>query len=140
MWADDRLDGARNWSPWKTKIIFILEDLKLWDIVEAPIVVPHVTSPVMVAEFRKKNNKVKRTICDGVRDHVIPHLTGKDYAFEIWDPLCKLYQSFNQNRKMVLQDRLRSIKMLDSESVTSFLGRFTEIKDELVVVREIVDP
>jgi hypothetical protein len=40
---------------------------------------------------------------------------------------------------MVLQDRLRSIKMLDSESVTSFLGRLTEIKCELAAIREIVD-
>jgi hypothetical protein len=30
--------------------------------------------------------------------------------------------------------------MLDSESVTSFLSRFTQIKDELVVVGEITDP
>jgi hypothetical protein len=29
--------------------------------------------------------------------------------------------------------------MLDSESVTSFLGRFTQIRDELAVVGEIVD-
>ena len=42
--------------------------------------------------------------------------------------------------KMVLQDKLRSIQMLDSESVTSFLGRFTEIRDELVAVGEILDP
>jgi hypothetical protein len=41
---------------------------------------------------------------------------------------------------MVLQDRLRSIKMLDSESVTSFLGRFTDIIDELAAVGKIVDP
>jgi hypothetical protein len=41
---------------------------------------------------------------------------------------------------MVLQDRLRSIQMLDFESVTSFLGRFIEIRDELVVVGEIMDP
>jgi hypothetical protein len=95
MRAEDRLDGASNWSSWKTKIIFVLEDLKLWDIVEAPVVVPPVTVPVTVEEFRKKNNKAKRTICDGVRDHVIPHLTSKDYAFEMWDSLCKLYQSPN---------------------------------------------
>jgi hypothetical protein len=93
----------------------------------------------MVVEFRKKNDKAKQTICDGVRDHIIPHLIGKDYAFEIWDSLCKLYQSSNQNRKMVLQDRLKSIKMLDFESVTSFLGRFTELRDELVAIGEIVD-
>jgi len=41
---------------------------------------------------------------------------------------------------MVLQDKLRSIQILDSKSVTSFLGRFTQIKDELAVVGEIVDP
>jgi hypothetical protein len=40
---------------------------------------------------------------------------------------------------MVLQDKLRSIQMLDSESVTSYLGRFTHMGDELAVVGEIVD-
>jgi hypothetical protein len=30
--------------------------------------------------------------------------------------------------------------MLDSESVTSFLGRFTQIRDELAAFRDIVDP
>jgi hypothetical protein len=77
MRVEDRLVGASNWSPWKTKIIFVLEDLELWDIVEAPIVIPPITTPIMVVEFRKR----KRIICDGVRDHVIPHLTGKDFAF-----------------------------------------------------------
>jgi hypothetical protein len=138
MRAEDRLDRASNWSPWKTRITFVLEDLELWDIVDAPVVVPPVTAPVEVAEFRKKNNKAKRTICDSVRDHIIPHLTGKDFAFEIWGSLCNLYQSSNQNRKMVLFDRFRSIQMLESELVTSFLGRFTQIRDELATVGEIV--
>jgi hypothetical protein len=72
MRAEDRLDRASNWSPWKTRITFVLEDLELWDIVEASVVVPPVIAPVEVAEFRKKNNKAKRTICDAVRDHIIP--------------------------------------------------------------------
>jgi hypothetical protein len=29
--------------------------------------------------------------------------------------------------------------MLKTESVTSYLGRFTQIRDEIVVVREIMD-
>jgi hypothetical protein len=61
MWAEDRLDGASNWSPWKTRITFALEELEIWDIVHAPIVIPHVTAPVLVAEIRKRNNKAKRT-------------------------------------------------------------------------------
>jgi hypothetical protein len=92
MRAYDRLDRSSNWSPWKTRIIFILEDLELWDIVQSLVVIPPTPapSPLLDAYFRK-NTKVKRTICDAVRNHIIPHLTGKDYAFEIWASLCKLY-------------------------------------------------
>jgi hypothetical protein len=92
----------------------------------------------MVVEFRNKN-KEKMTICDGVRDHIIPHLTGKDFSFKMWDSLCKIYQSPNQNKNMVLQDTMKRIRMLDSKLVTSFLHRFTQIRDELATAREIVD-
>jgi hypothetical protein len=63
---------------------------KLWDIVQSPIVLPPVTAPLVVAEFRKRNTKAKRTINDAMRDHVIPHLTGKKFSFEMWDSLFKL--------------------------------------------------
>jgi hypothetical protein len=73
--AKDRLARARNWSPWKTKMIFVLEDLELWDIVQAPTLIPPTPtpSPLLDAYFKKKNTKVKRTICDVVRDHIIPN-------------------------------------------------------------------
>jgi hypothetical protein len=106
MRVEDRLAGASNWSPWKARKVFVLEDLELWDIVEAIVPPIPVTAPVLVAEFRKRNNKVKRTICDVVRDHIIPHLTGKTCAYEMWASLCKLYESSNENRIMVLHDQL----------------------------------
>jgi hypothetical protein len=140
MRVEDRLVGASNWSPWKARIIFVLEDLELWDIVDAVVPVIPVTAPVLLAEFRKRNNKTKRTICDAMRDHIIPHLTGKTYAWEMWASLCKLYESSNENRKLVLHDRLRSIRMFEDELVTSFLGRYTHIRDELGVVEEVGNP
>jgi hypothetical protein len=97
MRVEDRLVGASNWSPWKSRIIFVLEDLELWDIIQVVVLVPPATAPVLLAEFKKRNNKTKRTICDVVRDHIIPHLTGKAYAFEMWASLCKLYESSNHN-------------------------------------------
>jgi hypothetical protein len=86
MRVKDRLTGARNWSPWKTRITFILEDLELWDIVQAPMVISiaPAPSPLLDANLRKNNTKEKMTICDAVRYHIIPHLTEKYYAFEIW--------------------------------------------------------
>jgi hypothetical protein len=121
-------------------MVFVLEDLELWDIVEATVRPIPVIALVLVAEFRKRNNKANMTICDAVRDHIVPHLTGKACAYETWASLCKLYDSSNENRKMVLHDRLRGIRMLKDESVTSFLGHFTQIRDELGVVNEVVDP
>jgi hypothetical protein len=97
-------------------------------------------SPLLDAYFRKKNTKAKQTSCDAVRDHIIPHFTRKDFAFEMWASLCKLYQSPNQNRKMVLHEKLRSIQILKTELATSYLGNFTQIGDELAVVGEIMDP
>jgi hypothetical protein len=140
MRVEDRLAEASNWSPWKARMIFVLEDLELWDIVKAVVHPIPVTAPVLVAEFKKRNNKAKRTICDAVRDHIIPHLTGKTCAYEMSASLCKLYESSNENRKMVLHDRLRGIRMPKDESITSFLGRYTQIRDELGAVEKVVDP
>jgi hypothetical protein len=83
MRVEDMLAGTSNWSSWKARMIFVFEELELWDIVEAAVPPIPVTAPVLVAEFRKRNNKAKRTICDAVRDHIIPHLTGKAHAYEM---------------------------------------------------------
>ena len=83
MRVEDRLAGASNWSPWKARMVFILEDLELWDIVEVIVPVIPITTLVLVAEFKKRNTKAKRTICGAVQDHIILHLTGKYYAYEM---------------------------------------------------------
>jgi hypothetical protein len=42
--VEDRLAGTGNWSPWKSRIVLILEELELWDIVSALVVFPPVTA------------------------------------------------------------------------------------------------
>jgi len=58
---------------------------------------PPVTDPVLMAEFMKRNIKAKITILDAIKDHIISHVYGKAFAYEMWASLCKLYQSSNQN-------------------------------------------
>jgi hypothetical protein len=105
--VEDTLAGASNWSPWKVRMIFILEDLELWDIVKVAVPPIHVTSPIFMAEFRKRNNKAKRTICDTFHDHIIPNLTGNTCAYEMWAYIWKLYERSNENQKMVLHEPLQ---------------------------------
>jgi hypothetical protein len=53
-----------NWSPWKARIVLILDELDLWDVVENPVVPP--TNVVLLAKFKKRNIKANRTILDAV--------------------------------------------------------------------------
>jgi hypothetical protein len=82
--------------------------------------------------------KAKRTILDTIKDHVIPHVAGKTNVFEMWASLTKLYQSSNENRKMVLREKLRNIKMTETEKVSSYLARITQVRDELGAVGEVI--
>ena len=135
--VEDRLDGGGNWTPWRARIVLLLEKSELWEIVDQTVTVP--TDPVLPAEFKKKNVRAKRIILDSVKDHIIPHVAGNDYAYEMWESLANLYQSSNQNRKMVLREKRRSTKMSRGESVTSYLTRVSQVRDELAAVGEVVD-
>jgi hypothetical protein len=44
----------------------------------------------------------------------------------------------NENKKMVLREKLKSIKMTKSVSVTCYLFRITQVRDELGVVGEVI--
>jgi hypothetical protein len=115
----------------------LLEESELWDIVEKTQTIP--TDAMLLVAYNKKNVKAKRIILDAVKDHIILHVTEKTHAYEMWASLTKLYQSSNQNRKMVLREKLHILKMSRSDTVTSYLTKITQIRDELGVVGEKVE-
>jgi hypothetical protein len=131
--VEDRLDGATNFRVWKERMILILQENELWDIVENTtthlVVVP--SDATLLATYTEKSIKDKRFILDAIKDHFIPHLTGKTHAYEMWESLTKLYQSTNENQKMVLREKLKSIKMTKVENVVTYLTRLTQVRDEL---------
>jgi hypothetical protein len=138
--VEDRLDGAVNFGAWKERMILILQESELWDIVENsttnPVTIP--TDATLLAAYNKKSIKAKRIILDAIKDHLIPHVTGKTNAYEMWESLTKLYQSTNENRKMVLREKLKSIRMTKAENVVTYLTRLTQVRDELGVVGEAI--
>ena len=73
------------------------------------------TDPADLAAWKKIDSKAMLIIMDGVKDHIVPHLSSKKTAAEMWTALESLYQSKNENRKMVLQERMRSTKMAKGE-------------------------
>ena len=102
--------------------MLILEENELWDEVvhnttTNPIDVPPSTDATTLFAFNKQDIKARRIILDAVKDHVIPHISSKTRAYQMWDALIDLFQSSNENRKMVLREKLKSIKMAKAKGV-----------------------
>ena len=79
-----------------------------------PIQIPVATNAQALTTFNRKDIKARRIIVDEVKDHVIPHISSKIHAYQMWDALTSLFQSLNENRKMVLRGKLKSIKVAKS--------------------------
>jgi hypothetical protein len=135
--VEDRLDGASTFCPWRERISLVVEENGLMEIAEGKVAAP--IDLVQLATHTKKDVKARRMLVDGVKDHIIPHLSGKKTVKDMWEALVKLYQFDNRSRKMFLREKLRSTKMAKGESVVTYLTKFIEIRDELATVGEIVD-
>jgi hypothetical protein len=134
---EDRLEGASNFSPWREQIGLLMEEQGLWEFVEETAVLP--TDPAQQPAHLRRDVKARQIIIDGVKNHIIHHLSSKKTAKDMWEALVKLYQLDNQSEKTLLKEKLRSTKMVRGESVVTYLTMFTQIRDELAVVGEIVD-
>jgi 2-phosphoglycerate kinase len=97
------------------------------------------TNRAQLVIHNQKDVKARRIILDGVKDHLIPHLSGKNSARDMWEALKSLFQNKNENHKMVLREKLRETKMTGSDMVTMYLTRIREVRDELAAIGEAVD-
>jgi hypothetical protein len=74
---EDRLDGASNFGIWKEHILLSLEEYVLKEFAENTITVP---TDAQQAEAHKKNDaKARCIILDGIKDHIVPHLSRIGY-------------------------------------------------------------
>jgi hypothetical protein len=94
---EDRLDGATNFNPWKKRIALLLEENEIWDVVEKTLVVP--TDIALLAAYNKKNVKAKRMLLDVMKDHIIPHVSKKKNAYEMWEALTKSLSEWKPKQK-----------------------------------------
>jgi hypothetical protein len=61
LMVEDRLDGAANFSSWKERIVLLLQDYELWDIMENmrtnPMMVP--TDATLLVAYTKRTSRIK---------------------------------------------------------------------------------
>ena len=102
----DRLDEASNFAVWKAKILTVLDRNRVKNFALKVIAFP--VDPNDNDWYEEVMARVKSIILDGVKDHVVPHIVEKEMTFEMWKALKKLYHHTFVQRRMLLENQLRS--------------------------------
>ena len=85
------LEGISNYISWKDIMEVVLEDNGLKEFIDQEIPKPTSTNVQELAEWKKCAAKVRQIILEGVQDHIVSSLHGKDTPFSMWKTLKDLY-------------------------------------------------
>jgi hypothetical protein len=85
----DILQGAQNFATWKERVTMILDVNDVLEHIAETTAAP--TDVALLGPWKKGEAKAKIIILDGVKDHIIPHLTGKTSTKDMWAALSGLY-------------------------------------------------
>jgi len=123
------LDGSSNYIAWNDLMEAVLEDNGIKDFIDQEI--PKLTDAAELAEWKKCVARARRILLEGVRDHIVSSLHGKETLFLIWKTLKYLYQNRSDQRKLALKDKLWKIKCEKGNTISTYLNKLTTCRDEL---------
>ena len=115
------LEGSLNYIAWKDRMEAVLEDNGLKDFIDVEIPKPGSSDAAALEAWQKKTTKCRRILLEGVKDHIVSNLHGKSTPHLMWKALTDLFQRSSNQRKLVLKDKLRKIKMEKGDSIPKYL-------------------
>ena len=121
----DRLDGASNFAVWKARILSVLDKNHVKNF--ALKVIAITVDPNDNDKYKEAMVRAKSIILDGVKDHVVPHIAEKETTYEMWEALKKSYQHNCVQRRMLLENQMRSYQMKKRPLINTFFRGLNEI-------------
>jgi hypothetical protein len=125
------LEGNSNYIAWKDRMEATLEDNGLKEYIDKDVPNPDATDTANLEAWKKKVEKARRILLEGVRDHIVSSLYGKATPYAMWKDLTDLFQNNNNHRKLALKDKPRKIKMEKGDTIPTYLTKFVQCRDEL---------
>jgi hypothetical protein len=136
MKVEDMLEGSRNFRSWKHRLQMILDENDLLEHVT--VGVPELDEEEEKTKHKKNEKKAKRIVSDSVKDHLIPHIYELQTTGQMYEALSRLYESKYISWNLTLRNHLRNMKMDNSESVTFYLMRVSQIRDHLAAIGDVI--
>ena len=91
-------------------------------------------------DTHKKNLvKDKIIISHSIKDHLTHHVSSLKTPKEVFDSLTKMFKGKNINWKMTLRNKLKNVKIHNSENIHSYFTRASQIKERPEAVEENVE-
>jgi hypothetical protein len=100
--------------------------------------VPEPEEKEQKTKHKKNEKKTKRIVLDSVKDHLIPHISELQIARQMYEALSRLYERKYISQNLALRNQLRNMKMENSEYVSSYLMRVSQIRDQLATIRDVI--
>jgi hypothetical protein len=135
--VEDILVGAANFNAWKYRIVNILEENDLEELISRDIEEP--TSNTVRETYKRKQTKAKRIIFDSIKDNMMPIIGHLRTAKECYDALANLYEKKAPTQKRILKKQLRTLKMGKDDTIATFFSKIAQTKDQLIAIGVPVD-
>jgi hypothetical protein len=117
--VEDRLDGASNFSSWKSRLQVTLEEYDLLDVVNKTLLD---TATNVEKKIRKEEDvKERKLIIYSVRDHILPCIANLKTNYDMYEELKDMFESDNTLRALTLKSQLQSTKMTIVTQLPSYL-------------------
>ena len=81
------LEGSLNYIAWKDMMEVVLEDNGLKEFIDNYIPRPTSTNSQNIDAWKKNVSKARRILLEGVRDHIVSNLHGKETPYAMWKAL-----------------------------------------------------
>lgn len=100
------LEGSCNFIAWKDHIEAVLDDNGLLEYIKRYVEKQVEYNAHNIAQWNKDVAKVRRIILEGVHDHIVTHLHGKETHYAMRRALTNIFQNSSDHRKLVLKDKI----------------------------------
>jgi len=125
----EKLDGSMassksNYQAWKFRIVRILKEKGLLTAIEAELDKAN-------AKDVARDNAAFTILTLNIKDSQITHIHGCVTAKQAWDALKIIHQGIGASGRMVLQQRLWGLRMVEGEDMAEHLNNFRELASQL---------
>ncbi|GJW07978.1 retrovirus-related pol polyprotein from transposon TNT 1-94 [Tanacetum coccineum] len=130
----EKFNGKGNFCLWRIKVRALLKQQGIW----APLAGP---KPVDMtdAKYKSQDEKAHSTILLSLSDEVLHEVVDQETTVDVWKKLEKLYMTKSLTNKLLLKQRLFSLRMKEGSTLKDHLDALNSIMMDLKHVEVKID-